>query len=184
MFEGELPATQVFFSKRFSGYCFRRKIFPRGSRPLSVAGCPPIRWPIGVALKRKSVFGWQAFLPNFECHCAVAYGHCWQQKASLIRLSRTGGLILLSPRHFVRRFNQDFGGTPAKFAENLRLDEARRCLTERTQTIDSVAAFVGFRSDDSFRRAFQRHFGVKLSSYRNSFNACRGDNATRERQHP
>ena len=88
----------------------------------------------------------------------------------------------LSPRHFVRRFKQDFGGTPAKFVENLRLDEARRCLTERTQTIDSVAAFVGFRSDDSFRRAFQRRFGVKPSSYRNNFNALCVNNGTRERQ--
>src|SRR5437762_1128399 len=67
----------------------------------------------------------------------------------------------LSPRHFARRFKQTFGGTPAAFVENLRLDDARRRLTERTQTIESVAAAVGFQSDDAFRRAFQRRFGVK-----------------------
>lgn len=80
----------------------------------------------------------------------------------------------LSPRHFVRRFKQAFGGTPATFVENLRLDDARRRLTERTQTIESVAAAVGFKSDDAFRRAFQRRFGVKPSSYRSRFNARRG----------
>jgi transcriptional regulator GlxA family with amidase domain len=77
----------------------------------------------------------------------------------------------LSPRHFVRRFKDTFGGTPAEFVANLRLDEACRRLTERTQTIESVAASVGFHSDDAFRRSFERRFGVKPSSYRSRFNA-------------
>jgi transcriptional regulator GlxA family with amidase domain len=75
----------------------------------------------------------------------------------------------LSPRHFARRFKQTFGGTPAAFVENLRLDEARRRLSERTQTIETVGASVGFHSDDSFRRAFQRRFGVNPRTYRNGF---------------
>ena len=79
--------------------------------------------------------------------------------------------VCLSPRHFVRRFKQTFGGTPAAFVENLRLDEARRRLSEHTQTIENVASSVGFQSDDVFRRAFQRRFGVKPSSYRNRFDA-------------
>jgi len=77
--------------------------------------------------------------------------------------------VCLSPRHFARRFKQEFGGTPAMFVENLRLDEARRRLGERTQTIDTVAASVGFHSDDSFRRAFQRRFGVNPRAYRDGF---------------
>jgi len=79
--------------------------------------------------------------------------------------------VCLSPRHFVRRFKQAFDGTPAAFVENLRLDEARRRLSERTQTIENVASSVGFQSDDVFRRAFQRRFGVKPSSYRSRFDA-------------
>jgi transcriptional regulator GlxA family with amidase domain len=75
----------------------------------------------------------------------------------------------LSPRHFARRFKQTFGGTPAAFVDNLRLDEARRRLTERTQTIETVAGSVGFHSDDSFRRAFQRRFGVNPRAYRDGF---------------
>ena len=51
-----------------------------------------------------------------------------------------------------------------RVVENLRLDEARRRLSERTQTIENVASSVGFQSDDVFRRAFQRRFGVKPSS--------------------
>jgi transcriptional regulator GlxA family with amidase domain len=79
------------------------------------------------------------------------------------------GRASLSPRHFARKFKQTFGGTPAVFVENLRLDEARRRLTEGTQNIDNVATSVGFNSDDVFRRAFQRRFGVRPSSYRAVF---------------
>jgi len=75
----------------------------------------------------------------------------------------------LSPRHFARKFKEAFRGTPAEFVESLRLDEARRRLTERTQTIETVADSVGFHSDDSFRRAFERKFGVTPRNYRNSF---------------
>jgi transcriptional regulator GlxA family with amidase domain len=79
--------------------------------------------------------------------------------------------VCLSPRHFARRFKQAFAGTPAEFVENLRLDEARRRLTERTQTIERVAESVGYTSDDAFRRAFERRFGVNPSSYRSRFEA-------------
>jgi transcriptional regulator GlxA family with amidase domain len=79
--------------------------------------------------------------------------------------------VCLSPRHCARRFKQVFGGTPAAFVENLRLDEARRRLTQRTQTIENVATSVGFKSDDAFRRAFLRRFGVRPSTYRDRFDA-------------
>ena len=80
----------------------------------------------------------------------------------------------LSPRHLARRFKQSFGATPSVFVENLRLDDACRRLTEHTQTVENVATSVGFKSDDVFRRAFQRRFGVKPSSYRTRFDARTG----------
>lgn len=75
----------------------------------------------------------------------------------------------LSPRHFVRRFKQAFGTNPGQFVENLRLDEARRRLSVSASTIEGVADSVGFASADSFRRAFQRRFGLAPSVYRGRF---------------
>ena len=74
----------------------------------------------------------------------------------------------LSARHFNRKFRATFGATPASFVEDLRLDEARWCLTQDA-SIERVAASVGYRSDDAFRRAFQRRFGVSPSDYRTHF---------------
>jgi transcriptional regulator GlxA family with amidase domain len=75
----------------------------------------------------------------------------------------------LCPRHFSRQFRKIFGNTPAAFVEDLRLSEARRRLAMRGNRIESVAVSVGFNSADSFRRVFERRFGVSPSSYRRFF---------------
>jgi transcriptional regulator GlxA family with amidase domain len=77
----------------------------------------------------------------------------------------------LGARHFSRRFTQVFGVTPARYVEQLRLDEARKRLGAAQQTVDSVAASVGYSNTDSFRRAFERRFGVAPSQFRGRFNA-------------
>lgn len=75
----------------------------------------------------------------------------------------------LCARHFSRRFKDAFGTTPAVFVEELRLGEARERLTKPNQNIESVAASVGFKSADAFRRAFERRYGITPSSYRRRF---------------
>ncbi len=77
--------------------------------------------------------------------------------------------IGLSPRQFSRRFSQAFGAAPAQQVENLRLDAARARLTESTASIERIAVSVGFNSDDAFRRAFDRRFGLPPTEYRRRF---------------
>lgn len=78
----------------------------------------------------------------------------------------------LSSRHFTRRFKRAFGTSPGEFIEGLRLDEARRRLSSSDATIEGVAESVGFASADSFRRAFERRFGIAPSVYRGRFGAA------------
>jgi transcriptional regulator GlxA family with amidase domain len=75
----------------------------------------------------------------------------------------------LCPRHFSRRFKLEFGTTPADFVERLRLDEARRRLSNGDNSVENVGTSVGFRSADAFRRAFERRLGVNPSDYRRRF---------------
>jgi transcriptional regulator GlxA family with amidase domain len=72
----------------------------------------------------------------------------------------------LCPRHFSRRFKKEFGTTPAAFVERLRLDEACHRLSIRDNSVEDIAASVGFKSAAAFRRAFQRRLGVKPNDYR------------------
>jgi transcriptional regulator GlxA family with amidase domain len=75
----------------------------------------------------------------------------------------------LSPRHFYRRFKEQFGSSPAVFVETLRLNEARRRLTLAEASVKSVAASTGFNGPDSFRRAFTRRFRITPSTFRRNF---------------
>ena len=75
----------------------------------------------------------------------------------------------LSVRHFARAFKDRFNLTPAAFVEDARLTEACRRLAARRVNIDTIARSVGYTSDDAFRRAFERRFGVTPKHYRARF---------------
>jgi len=75
----------------------------------------------------------------------------------------------LSPRQFTRRFKAAFDTSPAAYLETLRLDEARLRLASGRDGVARIAHAVGFSSDDAFRRAFERRFGVTPSAYRSRF---------------
>jgi transcriptional regulator GlxA family with amidase domain len=75
----------------------------------------------------------------------------------------------LSPRQFNRRFKTAFGAAPAHHVETLRLDAARERLIGSNASIERIAGAVGFQSDDAFRRAFDRRFGLSPTDYRRRF---------------
>jgi transcriptional regulator GlxA family with amidase domain len=74
-----------------------------------------------------------------------------------------------SPRNFARLFKQTFGMTATAYVEMLRLDAARERIGAGGHTLDAIAASVGFRSADVFRRAFERRFGIAPSHYAKCF---------------
>jgi transcriptional regulator GlxA family with amidase domain len=79
----------------------------------------------------------------------------------------------LCVRHFSRRFRETFGAPPAEFVQNMRVEEARRRLSCRDNNVQDVADSVGFGSADSFRRAFERRFGISPTAYRGRFGVSR-----------
>ena len=83
-----------------------------------------------------------------------------------LSLERLAARACLCPRHFTRRFKQEFGTSPAAFVEKLRIDEARHRLSNRDNSVEEVAVSVGFKSAATFRRAFQRRLGIMPIDYR------------------
>jgi transcriptional regulator GlxA family with amidase domain len=79
----------------------------------------------------------------------------------------------LSPRQFSRRFKAAFAASPGEYVERLRLDEARRRLLGSSESVESIAASVGYASGDAFRKAFERQFGVAPTTYRENFSSRR-----------
>jgi transcriptional regulator GlxA family with amidase domain len=86
-----------------------------------------------------------------------------------LTLEMLAGHVHLSPRHFARKFKATFGLTPADFVQELRLDEARWLLVNGEDAIGALADTIGYTSGDTFRRAFERRFGIPPAEYRRRF---------------
>ncbi|HUO94339.1 MAG TPA: DJ-1/PfpI family protein [Rhizomicrobium sp.] len=80
----------------------------------------------------------------------------------------------MSERNFARVFRAETGKTPAHFVECVRIDAARRWLTESDMPVERVAARAGFGSEERMRRAFQRHLKVSPAAFRERFHAHGG----------
>jgi len=85
----------------------------------------------------------------------------------------------LCPRHFGRLFKKLYNTTPADFVEQLRLEESRRRLLSSGNSISTVAALVGFKSTDAFRRAFERRFGITPRDFRTKHSSEKPTSARR-----
>ena len=72
----------------------------------------------------------------------------------------------LSAAHFHRQFRQLTGETPKQYCLRLRLERAAFRLCLYRDTVLDTALACGFRSHETFTRAFRRRFGVAPRDYR------------------
>ncbi|MFC9433818.1 GlxA family transcriptional regulator [Nocardia sp. NPDC057030] len=73
-----------------------------------------------------------------------------------------------SPRQLTRLFRRELDTTPARYLEQVRLEQAQ-ILLDQGHSVTTTAVRSGFGSDDTLRRAFQQHLGVAPSTYRHRF---------------
>ena len=81
-------------------------------------------------------------------------------------LARLAKLSDLSEYHFSRAFKQSTGLSPSHYFIRLRMEEARRMLSESTDSVINIALNVGYTSPSHFAAVFLRHNGVTPSHYR------------------
>jgi transcriptional regulator GlxA family with amidase domain len=74
----------------------------------------------------------------------------------------------LSPRRLEALFRQNLSLTPGAYALTLRLQTARRMVTDTRHPLADIALRCGFTSGSSLSRAFRRQFGQAPSSLRNA----------------
>lgn len=75
----------------------------------------------------------------------------------------------MSVRNFSRVFFKETGLTPAKYIEKMRLDTARKYLSDTDHSIEQIATTCGLGGLVSMRRVFLRHLKITPSSYRSNF---------------
>jgi AraC-like DNA-binding protein len=72
----------------------------------------------------------------------------------------------MSEDHFIRRFRECVGQTPARYALQFRLKIAAQRLLFSEQTIEEIARETGFCHRSHFTHAFQRHEGLSPAAFR------------------
>lgn len=72
----------------------------------------------------------------------------------------------MSVRNFSRTFAREFGSTPARFVAKMRVETAKRLLTDSEKSIETIAAECGFGSVDSMQRVFRQETHRVPSAFR------------------
>ncbi len=78
----------------------------------------------------------------------------------------TAAALNLSPRRLEQLFRINLGLTPGAYGLSLRLQAARRLLTDTRHPLAEIALRTGFTSAATLTRAFTRSFGAPPSSLR------------------
>ncbi|MFJ4195191.1 GlxA family transcriptional regulator [Pseudomonas sp. NPDC089534] len=81
----------------------------------------------------------------------------------------------MSERSFVRHYRADTGQTPARAIEQIRVETARRLLSDTGLPVKRIAANCGFGSEETLRRSFLRAMGVTPQAYRERFSVGLAD---------
>lgn len=88
------------------------------------------------------------------------------QPISLSKLSEIAGQ---SKRHFLRSFSDRVGATPYQYVVGLRLEEAKRLLSECESSITDVALASGFGHLQHFTTTFKSATGMTPSAFRKRY---------------
>ena len=85
---------------------------------------------------------------------------------SLAVLAERAGM---SERSFSRHYAEATGQTPARAIERLRVEAARRLLSESRTPVKRIVRRCGFGSEETMRRSFLRLLAVTPQDYRSRF---------------
>lgn len=102
--------------------------------------------------------GWlQKGVDYLDMH--YAEGITVQQAASYVGVDRA---------HFSRKFRSVYGLSPIRYLQQLKIEAAKRMLTETPFTLAEIALSVGYADLFSFSKAFKKLTGLPPNLYRSS----------------
>ncbi|WP_438445441.1 aminoglycoside phosphotransferase family protein [Gorillibacterium sp. sgz5001074] len=83
-----------------------------------------------------------------------------------ITIDNVSSYVSIDRTHFTKKFSERFGISPGKYLQQLKLNEAKRLLTETDYKLAEVARLVGFPDLFTFSKSFKRAYGAPPSDYR------------------
>jgi AraC-like DNA-binding protein len=90
-------------------------------------------------------------------HANVAHDWTLDELAQRVSLSRTA---------FAMKFRAALGDTPLSYLRTLRMQHAMRLLSESGQSLESIAASVGYQDAFGFSKVFKKVVGTSPRAFR------------------
>lgn len=87
-----------------------------------------------------------------------------------LRLKEIAAAVMVSPRLLQQRFRAGLGRSLSAEIRRLRIEAAKRMLTEPGRQIREIAVLCGFRNSDIMGQVFRREVGVNPRKYREQAN--------------
>ena len=107
------------------------------------------------ARRQKGILRFHPVLAHVDAHLAEPLGV--DDLAAVAHLERT---------HFSREFSRHFAVSPARYMQQKRIEKAKRLLWETNQTLDFIAAELGFADGFHFSKVFKRIAGLSPRAFR------------------
>lgn len=95
-----------------------------------------------------------------------ALRHMYEHFKSDISVTELSALVGVTPQHFCRVFGRTMGMRPVEFLNKIRIEEAKRLLTQTDFTVAKAAEQSGFHDTCYFSALFKRYTGVTPSAYK------------------
>jgi AraC family transcriptional regulator len=95
----------------------------------------------------------------------IVTGYIEEHLTEAIPLATLAGLLRLSPYYFCRAFKQSLGVPPHRYHINRRIEQAKRMLLEREQSVTHIGLALGFGETSSFSAAFRKATGTTPTGY-------------------
>ena len=83
-----------------------------------------------------------------------------------ISMTELSDMLGITPQHFCRIFKKNTDKRPNEYLTELRLDEAKRLMSDCTVSVAEAAEKSGFRDAGYFSTVFRKHMGMPPSEFR------------------
>jgi LacI family transcriptional regulator len=124
----------------------------------------PIRVPAAGLITRKS----SDLLAINHKGVANSLRFIWEHCHEHISVKDLVGVAAMSRRGLHKAFLENLGRTPGQELQRVRIERAKRLLTESDHKIEIVAGMCGFQSANSFCVAFKQATGISPKQFRNA----------------
>ncbi|MEG0256404.1 MAG: AraC family transcriptional regulator [Vagococcus sp.] len=87
-----------------------------------------------------------------------------------IQISDIAYSVGIHPNYLSAMFKKEIGVSPKKYLTSLKINKAKKLLTESEDPINLIASSVGFNDALSFSKFFRKELGTSPTEYRKDYN--------------